>query len=368
MAEPVNVFDFEAIARETLSREAYDYYASGAQDEVTLRENRAAYERLSLAYRVLVDVSRRDLRASVLGQPVAMPVLVAPTAFHRLATPEGELATARAAGAAGTVMILSTLSTTPIEAVVSAASGPVWFQLYVYKDRKATEGLVRRAEAAGCRALVLTVDAPLLGRRERDVRNRFRLPPGLAVANLLPEGYGEMPPAVADSGLAAYVASFLDPALTWRDVAWLRSITELPVLVKGIVRPDDALRAAEAGAAGVVVSNHGGRQLDTAPATIDVLPEIADALAARGHAIEVLVDGGVRRGTDVLKALALGARAVLVGRPVLWGLAAAGEAGAASVLRLLRDELDLAMALAGAPTIADVTRDLVRRAAPAGGR
>ncbi|MFP5288498.1 MAG: alpha-hydroxy acid oxidase [Thermoanaerobaculia bacterium] len=359
--DPINVFDFEAIARETLPRETYDYYASGAQDEVTLRGNRAAWDRLSLAYRVLVDVSRRDLTASVLGQPVAMPILVAPTAFHRLATPDGELATARAAGAAGTVMILSTLSTTSIEEVVAAASGPVWFQLYVYRDREATEGLVRRAEAAGCRALVLTVDAPLLGRRERDIRNRFRLPPGLAVANLLPEGYGEVPPAPADSGLAAYVASFLDPALTWRDVAWLRSITELPVLVKGIVRPDDALRAAEAGAAGVVVSNHGGRQLDTAPATIDVLPEVADALAAHGHRIEVLMDGGVRRGTDVLKALALGARAVLVGRPVLWGLAAAGEAGAAGVLRLLRDELDLAMALAGTPTIADITRDLVRR-------
>ncbi|MFL6198051.1 MAG: alpha-hydroxy acid oxidase [Thermoanaerobaculia bacterium] len=356
--EPVNVADFEALAREALSREAYDYYAGGAQDEVTLRENRAAWDRLSLAYRVLVDVSRRDLTASVLGQPVAMPVLVAPTAFHRLATPEGELATARAAGAAGTVMILSTLSTSPIEAVVSAASGPVWFQLYVYRDRKATEGLVRRAEAAGCRALVLTVDAPLLGRRERDVRNRFSLPPGLSVANLLPEGYGKVPPALADSGLAAYVTSFLDPSLTWKDVAWLRSITELPILVKGIVRPDDAVRAAEAGAAGVVVSNHGGRQLDTAPATVDVLPEIVDALAS--HAVEVLMDGGVRRGTDVLKALALGAKAVLVGRPVLWGLAAGGEGGAAKVLSLLRGELDLAMALAGAPTIADITRDLVR--------
>ena len=357
--EPINAVDFEAIARGALSREAYDYYAGGAQDEVTLRENRAAYDRLSLAYRVLVDVSRRDLTTTVLGQPVAMPILVAPTAFHRLATPDGELATARAAGAAGTVMILSTLSTTPIEAVVSAASGPVWFQLYVYRDRKATEGLVRRAETAGCRALVLTVDAPVLGRRERDVRNRFSLPPGLTVANLLPEGYGEVPPALADSGLAAYVASFLDPSLTWRDVAWLRSITELPILVKGIVRSDDALRAAEAGAAGVVVSNHGGRQLDTAPATIDVLPEIVEALAAQGHAIEVLMDGGIRRGTDVLKALALGAKAVLVGRPILWGLAASGEAGAARILRILRDELDLAMALAGAPTIADITRDLV---------
>jgi len=359
--DPINLFDLEASAREKLSREAYDYYASGAHDEVTLRENRAAFDRLSLAYRVLVDVSRRDMAATVLGQPVAMPVLVAPTAFHRLATPDGELATVRAAGAAGTVMILSTLSTTTVEEVVAAAAGPVWFQLYVYRDRQATEGLVRRAEAAGCRALVLTVDAPLLGRRERDVRNRFRLPPGLAVANMLPVGYGDVPPAVADSGLAAYVASLLNPALSWRDVAWLQSITRLPVVVKGIVRPDDALRAAEAGAAGIVVSNHGGRQLDTAPATIDVLPEIADALKARGHRLEVFMDGGVRRGTDVLKALALGARAVLVGRPVLWGLAADGEAGAAWVLRLLRDELDLAMALAGAPTLADITRDLVRR-------
>lgn len=360
--EPVNLFELEALARERLSREAYDYYASGAQDEVTLRENRAAYERLTLAYRVLVDVSCRDLSATVLGQPVAMPILVAPTAFHRLAVPEGEIATARAAGAAGTVMILSTLSNTRVEEVVAAASGPVWFQLYVYRDRQATEGLVRRAEAAGCRALVLTVDAPLLGRRERDVRNRFRLPPGLAVANMLPEGYGEVPLAAGDSGLAAYVANLLNPALSWKDVAWLRSITHLPVLVKGIVRPDDALRAADAGAAGLVVSNHGGRQLDTSPATIEVLPEIADALAAHGHKIEVLVDGGVRRGTDVLKALALGARAVLVGRPILWGLAANGEAGAAWALRHLRTELDLAMALAGAPTLADITRDLVRRA------
>jgi 4-hydroxymandelate oxidase len=358
--EPVNVFDFEAIAREKLSREAYDYYAGGAHDEVSLRGNRAAYERLSIAYRVLVDVSRRDMATSVLGQPLAMPFLVAPTAFHRLATPEGEVATARAAGAAGTAMILSTLSTSTIESVVAAATGPVWFQLYIYRDRAATAGLVRRAEAAGCRALVLTVDAPLLGRRERDVRNRFRLPPGLAVANLLPEGYGDMPPAAEDSGLAAYVASFLDQALSWKDVAWLRSITSLPLLVKGIVRPDDALRAAEAGVAGIVVSNHGGRQLDTSPATLEVLPEIVDALDAHGHRIEVLMDGGVRRGTDVLKALALGARAVLIGRPVLWGLAAEGEAGVIAVLRLLRDELDLAMALAGAPTVADITRDLVR--------
>jgi 4-hydroxymandelate oxidase len=356
--EPINLFELEALAREKLSGEAYDYYASGAHDEVTLRENRAAYDRLTLAYRVLVDVSRREMATTVLGQPVALPLLVAPTAFHRLATPEGELATVRAAGSVGTVMILSTLSNTAVEEVAAAATGPVWFQLYVYRDREATAGLVRRAEAAGCRALVLTVDAPVLGRRERDVRNRFRLPPGLSVANMLPVGYGDLPAAATDSGLAAYVGSLIDPSLSWKDVAWLRSLTDLPILIKGIVRADDALRAAEAGAAGVVVSNHGGRQLDTAPATIEVLPEIVNAL--KGHPVEVFVDGGVRRGTDVLKALALGARAVLVGRPVLWGLAAGGEAGAASALRLLASELDLAMALAGTPTVADITRDLIR--------
>ena len=356
--EPVNLFELEALAREKLSRESFDYYASGAQDEVTLRENRAAYDRLSLAYRVLVDVSRRDLTTTVLGQPVAMPVLVAPAAFQRLAHPEGELGTVRAAGAAGTVMILSTLSNTPLEEVVAAATGPVWFQLYVYRDRQATEGLVRRAELAGCRAIVLTVDAPVIGRRERDVRNRFHLPPGLSAANLLPVGYGDLPPDAIDSGLAAYVSALIDPSLSWRDIAWLRSITRLPLVIKGIVRPDDALRAAEAGAAAVIVSNHGGRQLDTAPATIEVLPEIAEAL--RGTPVEVFVDGGVRRGTDIVKALALGAQAVLVGRPVLWGLAIGGEAGVTAALGLLRNELDLAMALAGAPTVADITRDLVR--------
>jgi 4-hydroxymandelate oxidase len=232
----------------------------------------------------------------------------------------------------------------------------VWFQLYVYRDRGATDALVRRVEAAGCRALVLTVDTPLLGRRERDVRNRFALPPDLGIENLHAAGYARMPPAGGDSGLAAYAAELLDPALTWDAIAWLRSITALPVLVKGVVRADDAVRAIERGAAGVVVSNHGGRQLDAAPATIEVLPRIADAVAGRG---EVLLDGGVRRGTDVLKAIALGARAVLVGRPVLWGLAAAGREGVAAALATLRRELDLAMALCGCPDVASVTRDLV---------
>lgn len=355
--QAINIWDYEAAARERVSPTAWDYYASGADDEVTLRATRAAFERIALHYRVLVDVSRRDPATTVLGTPVSMPVLVAPTAFHKLADPDGEVATARAAGAAGTVMILSTLSTTPVEDVVAAASGPVWFQLYVYRDRAATEGLVRRVEAAGCTALVLTVDAPLLGRRERDVRNRFALPDGLRIENMLPAGYAEVDAGPRDSGLAAYFASLLDPSLSWKDLAWLRSITSLPIIVKGIARADDARRAVEHGAAGIVVSNHGGRQLDTSPPTIELLGPIARAVAGQ---TEVLLDGGVRRGTDVVKALALGARAVLIGRPVLWGLGAAGEDGVAGVLALLRDELDRAMALCGCPTIADIGLDLVR--------
>ncbi len=352
----MSLLDLERLALERLPPLARDYYASGADDELTLRDNRAAFDRLPLHYRVLVDVAARDLSTTVLGQPVAMPVLVAPTAFHRLAHPLGELATARAAAAAGTVMILSTLSNTAVEEVVAASSGPVWFQLYVYRDRGVTEALVRRVEAAGCRALVLTVDAPVLGRRERDARNRFQLPPGLSIENMLPAGLGDLPPGAQDSGLAAYFASMIDPSLSWRDLDWLRGITRLPVLIKGLVRPDDARRAAAAGVAGVVVSNHGGRQLDTAPATIDVVARIADAV---GDRLEVLMDGGVRRGTDVVKALALGARAVLLGRPILWGLALDGEAGVAQVLATLREELDRAMALCGCPTVAAIGRDLV---------
>jgi 4-hydroxymandelate oxidase len=354
--EPINLDDFEALAREKLSDMAWAYYASGAHDEITVRENRAAFDRISLHYKVLQDVSRRELATTVLGSPVSMPILVAPTAFHGLAHPDRELATTRAAGKAGTVMILSTLATSSVEEVVACASGPVWFQLYVFKDRAATEALVRRAERAGARALVLTVDAPLLGRRERDVRNRFQLPSGLRVENLVPEGMSDLPPVACDSGLAAYFASLLDPALTWKDLEWLRSIARVPLVVKGIVRADDAARAVDAGARAIVVSNHGGRQLDTSPATISVLPSIVERVGGRA---EVFLDGGVRRGTSVLKALALGARAVLVGRPILWGLAAGGETGVSAVLEVLRTELDLALALSGCANVASVGRDLV---------
>jgi 4-hydroxymandelate oxidase len=363
LEQPLNLLDLERLARARLPRMAFDYFASGADDERTLSENRAAYGRIPLHYRVLRGVAERDLRVTVLGHELAFPVLVAPMAFQRLAHDDGELATVRAAGAAGTIMILSTLSTHSLEDVVAASSGPVWFQLYVYKDRQATQALVARAEAAGCEALVLTVDAPLLGRRERDVRNRFHLPQGLEIKNLLAAGHQDLSARAGDSGLSAYVASLLDPGLTFEDVAWLRSITSLPVLVKGVVRPEDAAQAIAHGASGVVVSNHGGRQLDTAPATIDVVAEVAAAVGTDG---EVLLDGGVRRGTDVVKALARGARAVLLGRPVLWGLALEGQPGARRALDMLRDELDLALALCGCRDLREVTPDLLGAGPPGG--
>lgn len=354
--ELINTFDFEAAARERLDRMAFDYYASGAHDEITLAENHAAYDRLRLRYRVLRGTGERDLATPLLGSRLAMPILAAPTAFQRMAHPDGELATARACGAAGTAMILSTLSTTPLEQVTAAADGPVWFQLYFYRDRPTTAELVARAAEAGCEALVVTVDAPLLGTRERDVRNRFHLPEGLSLENLTAEGTRGIQRTEEGSGLAAYVATLLYPDLDWDDVAWLRSITELPVLLKGIVHPEDARLAVEHGASGLVVSNHGGRQLDTAIATVEALPAVAEAVAGR---VPVLVDGGIRRGTDVVKALALGADAVAVGRPILWGLAVDGEAGVSRVLGLLRDELDLALALCGCHGPDDVSRDLV---------
>jgi 4-hydroxymandelate oxidase len=355
--QPLNLHDFERLAAERLPQLAWDYYRSGACDEHTLRRNEQAFAELALRYRVLVDVSRRDLSCQLLGRTLSFPVLIAPTAFHKLAHAEGELATARAAGDAGTVMVLSTLSNTAVEDVVAATRAEIWFQLYVYKDRGATRALCERVLAAGCKALVLTVDAPLLGQREADLRNRFALPEGFAIANVQAEAQRVSAPP-AGSGLASYFAGLLDPSLHWRDVEWLRSVSPLPILVKGIVRADDARRALDHGASAVIVSNHGGRQLDTAIAAIEALPAIAEALGGR---LPLLLDGGVRRGTDVLKALALGATAVLLGRPILWGLATSGASGVLEVLSLLRRELDLAMALCGCPDLAAIDRDLIAR-------
>ena len=356
MSEPINVTDYEALARARLDEATYDYYAGAAGDEQTLAANRLAFEQIMLRPRVLVDVSRVDTTSHVLGERIAIPIMLAPTAFHRLAHPDGELAAARAAGAADTIMVASTMSTCTLEEIAQAAAGPLWFQLYVFKDRELTREIVCRAEAAGYRALVLTVDAPRLGRRERDLRNRFTLPQGVTLKNF--EGWrraGILGWATGSS-FNDYVHEFFDPSLTWDVIAWLTSITRLPVLLKGILTPEDARLALDTGIAGIIVSNHGGRQLDGAEPAVRALPRVVDEVGGRA---EVLMDGGVRRGTDVLKALALGARAVLVGRPYLWGLAVAGEDGVRRVLELLRRELELAMALCGRPAVASIDRTLV---------
>jgi 4-hydroxymandelate oxidase len=359
----ISLADYERDAGSVLDPMVHGYFAGGSGDEATLRWNREAFDRVRLRPRVLRGVEARDTSVTVLGARIPVPVVVAPMAFQRLAHPEGELATARGVGEVGTVMVASTLSTTTLEDVAAAATSPLWFQLYVYRDRGVTRELVGRAAEAGYRALVLTVDTPVLGNREREARTGFRLPPTLPVANLAGgEGAGgspgppgppgpetglpahRIPAAEGSSGLALYAHRLLDPNLTWDDVAWLRSIAPLPLVLKGILHPDDARRGVEAGAEGIVVSNHGGRQLDGAVATLDALPEVVAAVEGRA---EVLLDGGVRRGTDVLRAMALGARAVLVGRPVLWGLALEGSDGVRRVLEILIEELDQAMALCG---------------------
>ncbi|MGH8225675.1 MAG: alpha-hydroxy acid oxidase [Gammaproteobacteria bacterium] len=351
----LNLRDYERTAEACLPRPAYDYYAGGALDEITLAENRNAWSRMKLHYRVLAGVGERQIATTVLGRPVSMPILVAPTAFQRMACEAGETATARATKRAQTLYILSCLSNTDMETVFAEADSPKWFQLYVYKDRELTRSLIERAEAAGAEALVLTVDSIILGTRERDVRNGFQLPQGLSVKNVAAAGKGKFP-EVQGSGLAAYVNTHFDSALSWDYLDWLCANTSLPVVVKGLCRGDDARRCVEHGARAVIVSNHGGRQLDTCPATAEVLPHV---VAALDGACEVYVDGGIRRGSDVLKALALGARAVLLGRPILWGLAAAGEEGALAVLELLRREFSDAMALVGCTTLADIGPELL---------
>lgn len=355
----VTIDDWEALAKTRLSAMAYDYYRSGADEEHSLRRNREAYARYELWYRTLVDVAAPDIGTSVLGSDLATPILVAPTAYHRLAHAAGECATARAAAAAGTLYCASTLATTLLEDVAAAAPGaPQWFQLYVHKDRDFTASLIERAKSAGYRAIAVTVDTPVLGRRCADVRNAFALPDGLLMSNLVPI----LPPDLSEgagSELARFVASRHDARFTWSDLDWIAKIAApLPVVVKGIARADDAARALDHGAKAIWVSNHGGRQLDYAPATIDCLTEVVRAV---GNRAEVYVDGGIRSGTQALIALGLGARAVFVGRPILWGLAADGEEGVAAVLALLTNELVRAMQLAGCPSIADARSDLVRR-------
>lgn len=343
--ELLNVWDYEEEAARRLEAGAHGYYAGGAGDERTLRDNVQAYTRWQLRPRVLVDVAGCTTATTVLGQELSMPLAIAPVAFQRVAHPDGEVAMAKAAKAVGTAMCLSTLATsTPAE--VAATGATRWFQLYVFSDEGLTRELVGQARDNGFTALVLTVDTPILGRRERDFRTGFTIPDTVKVAAF---GEGGMTPLGAFSPMSQSV--------TWRDLERFAAAAELPVLVKGVLTAEDAKLACEHGAAGIVVSNHGGRQLDGVSATIDALPEVVEAVDGR---VEVLIDGGIRRGADVVKALALGARAVLAGRAPLWGLAVAGEEGARNVLELLQAEILLALKLVGCASPADVTRGHVQ--------
>jgi 4-hydroxymandelate oxidase len=332
----LSLFDFEAEAETRVSHGAWARISGAAADELTLRWNHEAYEHIRLKPRALVDVSKLDTRVTLFGQEFPYPILLAPTGGQRLIHPEGELAAVRGAAAANATYVISSSASIRVEDIAKVATGPVWFQLYVQKDRGFTRNLVQAAEDSGCRALCVTVDSPTFGPRNREDRAKSELP-----ERELPNLQGR---------------DYLDPALTWKDIDWLRSFARRPVLLKGILNPDDAATAVKAGVSGIIVSNHGARNLDTVPATIDALPLVVEKVGGR---VPVIVDGGIRRGTDVVKALALGANAVQIGRPYLWGLGVAGAAGVTRVVQILRKEFEMAMALLGRPTIASIDRSVL---------
>ena len=351
-----SIGDYEKAARSTMSPLAYEYVTGGAGDEHTLAWNQSAYSEIKLRSRVLVDVSKLDTSVQLFGRTLPHPILLAPTAYHKIVHADGEIATARGAEAAEATMIVSSFATVGIAEIARAVPGaPLWFQLYVQPDRGFTQALVQRAEAAGCQALCLTVDTPVLGVRNRETRIGFALPDGMTQENL--EGLFD------DTARAAHrppegeiYSAVLEPRLTWKDVEWLRSIAKVPVLLKGVMDADDAKRAADAGVDGLIVSNHGARNLDTVPATVTALPRVAEAVAGR---MPILLDGGIRRGTDVLKALALGATAVAIGRPYLYGLSVEGSAGVSRIVQLLRTEFEAAMALTGRTSLAALDRTVL---------
>ena len=337
LSEIVNLFDFEKIAERKMSKMAYEYVASGAADEVTLRWNRQSLDGIKLNPRVLNDVSKIDTTTTLFGQELAYPILIAPTAYHKIMHPEGELATARGAGMANTTYVVSSFTTTPMEEIKKVATGPLWFQLYVRDDREFTKNLVQKMESLGCKTLCVTVDTPVGGARNRQQRVNFRLPEGIYA------------PYRTDQHM-------MKKPLTWKEMEWLISFAKIPVLLKGILNPEDAEKAIKIGASGIIVSNHGGRNLDTVPATIEVLPSIVSKIDKK---IPILLDGGIRRGTDVLKAIALGASAVLVGKPVCFALAAGGAEGVAKAMDILHDELEMAMALTGRRNVAAIDNSLI---------
>ena len=380
LGRALTIDDLRRLARRRLPRAVFDFVEGGAGDERTVARNRAAFERLLFRPRALVDVSKRDQATVVLGERVSTPVLVSPTGMAGLCWPKGEVAAARAAQDAGTIYTLSTHSSCSIEEVAAGAPGPLWFQLYVWQNRGLTRSFVERARAAGYRALVLTVDVPIISRRERDLRNGFTIPPRITVRNALDtlRRVGWMrrvllgprltlanligapgAPRADIVTLGGVAHRQVDPSVAWADLAWFRSLWQGPLVLKGVLSAADARRAADHGVDGLIVSNHGGRQLDGTPASVEALPEIADAV---GDRIEVLLDGGVRRGADVVRALALGARAVMVGRPYLYGLAVGGTAGVRRALDILAAEVDHTLALVGVPRVGDLDRTVVRHA------
>jgi 4-hydroxymandelate oxidase len=350
MEEIFSLSELEGLAEGHMPAMARAYVCGGAADELTLRANCEDWQRIRLKPKALVDVSRIEVRTEVLQHQLNLPILLAPTAFHRLCHPEAELATVEGANRAGVAMVLSSYSTEAVEDVARMAQNPVWFQLYFQTDRGLTRQMVERAAAAGCKAICVTVDTPVLGARHRESRSHFALPADFKLPNL------NLGPVSHRPMRGAIYSELLNAALNWKDIEWLRSISKIPVLLKGVLNPDDAAQAVESGVAGLIVSNHGARNLDTVPSTAAALPRIVEKVQGR---LPLLVDGGIRRGTDVLKALALGAQAVLVGRPYLYGLSVAGAEGIARVIEILRTEFMMAMALTGRTTIAQIDRSVL---------
>lgn len=336
VARLLSIADFESAAEKRIVHGAWERIQGGAADEITLGWNKEAWRHIRLRPRVLVDVSKLNTRVTLLGQELPFPILLAPTGGQGLIRPEGDRVVVEGAGAAHATLVISSSASMRVEEIARHATGPVWFQLYVQRDRGFTKDLVQRAEGAGCRALCVTVDSPTQGARNREYRAKSELP-----ERELPNLKGK---------------DYLDPSLTWKDIEWLKSFARTPVLLKGILNPDDAAIAVKAGVAGIIVSNHGARNLDTAPATADALPGVVERAAG---SVPVIVDGGIRRGTDVLKALAMGATAVQIGRPYLYGLGVAGAEGVARVVQILRTEFEFAMMLTGRPSIASIDRSVI---------
>ncbi|KAL9157140.1 hypothetical protein ABFS82_09G126100 [Erythranthe guttata] len=353
MGESANIIEFQELARRALPKMYYDFYAGGAEDQHTLEQNVKAFQRITIRPRIMRDISRIDTTTTIMGYTTSAPVIVAPTAMHKLAHFEGEVATAKASAASNVIMVLSFMSTCTVEEVASSCNAVRFLQLYVYKRREISAMMVKRAERNGYKAVILTVDTPRLGRREADIKNKMIAPQLKNFEGLISTQ------VVSDKGsnIEAFASASFDDSLCWEDIGWLKSITSLPILLKGILTREDALRALEVGVSGIIVSNHGARQLDYSPATITVLEEVV--VAVQGN-IPVLFDGGVRRGSDIFKALALGAQAVMIGRPVIYGLAAKGDHGVKRVVDMLKDELESTMALAGCCNVKDISRSHVR--------